>query len=287
MLGSAPRDNRLLLERPLPEAFRFYAGQVGGLILLCFFLCACLVTVVVGEHLLGLSHAATPLTSKVATDSVSGFLTGAFIGAVLSTTAAIIANIWRRNIRRKHEGAWTAVHDLEASTKAYQGRDLVKAKEYALASLGRFEKAHHRSGVAASTFVLGLLYSDFDDIDTAFSSLYQARQLYGIIGDREGAARCLWALGETAARRERYAEAEEFYRQSSDVYRELGNATEVSVLLVKRATIAEEQGDTAKAALLRQEVVHTLEQGAMTWGTDEGAARNAKVHLMREAVLAG
>ncbi|KIO20749.1 hypothetical protein M407DRAFT_29643, partial [Tulasnella calospora MUT 4182] len=99
----------------------------------------------------------------------------------------------------------------------------LEAQEYFLQSLEASKSVGDEQGKARALGAIGEVYRLRTEHSKAEESYIQSRDLYSGIGDRLGFAQSVKALGDVYGMRDEYSKAEESYIQSRDLYSGIGN----------------------------------------------------------------
>ena len=125
------------------------------------------------------------------------------------------------------------------------------AFEHAIAATeGRTDELRARVLVHGGTFP----YRE-GDLPEAKRIWREALELYRILDDAEGIARCIAELGAVAVSEGELETATDAYRESLELFEQLGNAQRASVALANLAAIAELQGDHETSAAYGERAV--------------------------------
>ncbi len=271
MLRTPPNDGRMLLERPIREALRLYAFQLAGLLIIVNFF-VCIFAVVFCVERLGIvAHDYTVYSTS--TSSSPAWLIGAIglLLIVVSLAAMVrasqrIMQLFRTAELAADDGkrrASNAIRYLDAAINAYNEQDFDEAKRRGQASLTAFERLGDPAGIAEANMVLGSTFLQMEDYNLAYAS--SGFRQYTAAADEGRTGRALSLLGDIALAEEKFAEAEEYYRESLTHMRWSHDNWDIVTTTLNRADALEALGQPSAADDLRQKargiIRREIEQG--------------------------
>jgi len=159
--------------------------------------------------------------------------------------------------------ASNAIRYLDAAINAYNEQDFDEAKRRGQASLTAFERLGDPAGIAEANMVLGSTFLQMEDYNLAYAS--SGFRQYTAAADEGRTGRALSLLGDIALTEEKFAEAEEYYRESLTHMRWSHDNWDIVTTTLNRADALEALGQPSAADDLRQKargiIRREIEQG--------------------------
>ncbi len=266
MLQASPKDGRMLLERPLPDALRLYALQLAGIgaIALAF----------MGLFLLTLliEHVALPAQS-IAHDARIGTPTIVISGVIVGLASAVLGGFVAMGVaRRRTEGVATeqaieqplseAAHHLSAAFDAYNNEIYEDAAHHGLISLHGFQEMEDIAGLADADRLLGWVHFQLHHFAQAKSHALSSAGRFEAVQDEQGLAYALTLLGDIALAQDKFVEAEKYYQQAFMHMEWSRDFWQIIVTALNRANALDGLGQSSDAMHLRTWARHLIEKPA-------------------------
>jgi len=272
MLQASPPDDRMLLERPLPQALRLYALQLAGMGLIMLFCAGLFLATLVIIHITLPAHlpahGARLDTASIVIILVIVSVASSILGAFVTTrvTRRQVASVPATKIVEQPPDE-AAIH-LSAAFNAFNNGDYQEAVAHGLASLNRFEEKETAGvvgladaiGLADANRVLGWAYLQLDNVAEAESAASDSLRYFRVVQDEPGTASALALLGDIALAQKKFVEAEKYYQQATTRMEWSRDFWQIVTTALNRAAAMDGLGRPADAQQLRAWALHLFER---------------------------
>jgi tetratricopeptide (TPR) repeat protein len=143
--------------------------------------------------------------------------------------------------------------------------DYPAARQFLEFSLSLYEEVGDDQGIAASLNALGVAARDRGDYSTAQSCLERSLACWRLLSDRMAIARCLHNLANVVRLRGDFARAQWALREAADIFEELGDRTGAAWSINQLGDVARAMGDTAAARELYQRALAIFRDAGNSW----------------------
>ncbi len=144
--------------------------------------------------------------------------------------------------------------------------DYPAAERFLEKSLSMYEELGDQQGIAASLNALGVAARDRGDYPTAQSYLERSLACWRVLGDRLSIARCLHNLANVVKVRGDYPRAQWALSEATEIFTELGDHNGAAWSINQQGDIARAQGDMAAAQKFYQGALSTFRASEDPWG---------------------
>lgn len=142
----------------------------------------------------------------------------------------------------------------------YNSGNYTKAKDLYTAALKIREEINHKSGMATSYILLGLIADAKGDYDEALKYDEQALKIKRELGERKSVADVLINIGNIHHAHANSQEALRYYKESLQIREEIGDKRGKAVALINIASEENEQGNYADAMKYALDALHLCEE---------------------------
>ncbi len=252
MLGASPNDDRMLLERPLPEALSLYIVQVAGIFIIALIFIGLFIVAFSIERATRAISSSNPIgPTGGSVPVILSFIAGTASALLVGAAILFRARTMRLGKDTGEQDASDAIRHLDAAINAYNEENFAGAEHQGMASLNAFQHLGVIKGIAEASMVLGTTFLQVKSLDSAYVYASGSLRHYEAINDEGGMARALSLLGDIAQIEERFAQAEEYYRDSLTHMRWSDNNWDIITTMLNRAIVLDALGRSATADELR------------------------------------